>query len=193
MIFDEAHRVRRHFAGPGRYRATQAYDLAEELKDRVHGLLALTATPMQLHPFELYSLIELIEPGLYPSYEAYDRRRADLPVLNEAMKTLMGWPTLAPALRSAAFEQQPELFAELGFASLDALTGLDDPGVRTEAMESLTAKHPLSEVLMRNRKSQVGGFQPRKATRHLVESTAEEMDLYADVTEYLGTATTAPS
>ena len=52
---------------------TEAYRLADELKELVDGLLLLTATPMQLHPYDLWSLIELIEPGLYPTYETYER------------------------------------------------------------------------------------------------------------------------
>ncbi|MHB1593333.1 MAG: DEAD/DEAH box helicase [Streptosporangiaceae bacterium] len=67
VIFDEAHRVRRTGTGGGKSRSTLAYRLADELKEMVNGLLLLTATPMQVHPFELYSLIELVEPGLFPT------------------------------------------------------------------------------------------------------------------------------
>ncbi len=62
VIFDEAHRVRRSLQGE-EDADTQAYRLADELKELVNGLLLLTATPMQVHPFELYSLIELVSPG----------------------------------------------------------------------------------------------------------------------------------
>ena len=88
VVFDEAHHVRRRWEGPGRFRTTQAYRLADELKELVDGMLLLTATPMQLHPFELYSLVELVEPGLYPTYESYDSKRTDLPELNELMRDL---------------------------------------------------------------------------------------------------------
>ena len=64
VIFDEAHRVRRTCRGK-KVTGTQAYKLAVELKEVVNGLLLLTATPMQVHPYELYSLIELVEPGLF--------------------------------------------------------------------------------------------------------------------------------
>jgi SNF2 family DNA or RNA helicase len=64
IVFDEAHRVRRTRTGGRDARTTLAYRLAKDLKlkDQVHGLLLLTATPVQLHPYELYSLIELVEP-----------------------------------------------------------------------------------------------------------------------------------
>jgi hypothetical protein len=45
VIFDEAHRVRRSLQGATKTRTTQAYGLADELKELVNGLL-LTATPM---------------------------------------------------------------------------------------------------------------------------------------------------
>ncbi|MGH8911126.1 MAG: hypothetical protein ACRDVD_01335, partial [Acidimicrobiia bacterium] len=57
VIFDEAHHVRRRREGRNKVTVTQAYRLADDLKDQVDGLLLLTATPMQLDPFELYSLI----------------------------------------------------------------------------------------------------------------------------------------
>ena len=63
VIFDEAHRVRRTRPSSGDGHITRAYRLADELKDNVSGLLLLTATPIQLHAFELYSLIELVEPA----------------------------------------------------------------------------------------------------------------------------------
>jgi hypothetical protein len=73
---------------------TQAYRLADELMELLNGLLLLTATPMQLHPFELYSLIELVEPGLFPTFDAYNFRRGFLPRLNALMKALRGWNVL---------------------------------------------------------------------------------------------------
>jgi SNF2 family DNA or RNA helicase len=185
VIFDEAHRVRRRYEGPNRYRATQAYELADELKDEVHGLLALTATPMQLHPFEMYSLIELVEPGLFPAYEVYEHKRSDLPSLNDVMKALMDWPARTEDERLATFDDHRQLFEDLGFSRTDVVVRLEDQQVRDRAMEELTDKHPLTGVLMRNRKSQVGGFQPRKASRTPVQPSDEEMSLYLDVTDYL--------
>jgi hypothetical protein len=59
------------------------------LKDVAQGLLLLTATPLQLHRFELYSLIELIEPGLYSTFEHYEYASSSLPQLNSVMKDLL--------------------------------------------------------------------------------------------------------
>src|SRR5260370_13647296 len=69
IIFDEAHRVRRRKISAKKVHTTQAYRLADELKELTSGLLLLTATPMQLHSSELFSLIELVELGLFKAFE----------------------------------------------------------------------------------------------------------------------------
>lgn len=64
VIVDEAHHARRTYQGPNRSSPTNLYGLVDEISDpdlaRAQAMLLLTATPMQLHPFELYSLIELL-------------------------------------------------------------------------------------------------------------------------------------
>ena len=57
-------------------------------------MLFLTATPMQLHPFELYSLIELLDPTLFPSYEDFDHHRKELAGLNQTVDAVRRWPAL---------------------------------------------------------------------------------------------------
>jgi superfamily II DNA or RNA helicase len=184
VIFDEAHYVRRRFEGRSKLVTTLAYRLADELKELVDGLLLLTATPMQLHPMELYSLIELVEPGLYPSFEAYDRRRRDLPRLNDLMRALKGWRALTPAQREEALRKHAELLSEL-IGQGDPARALDDDQARERVMDKLVERHPLAGVLVRNRKAEVGGFTSRTASRVLVEPSAEELELYWDVTDYI--------
>jgi SNF2 family DNA or RNA helicase len=184
VIFDEAHYVRRRFEGRSKLVTTLAYRLADELKELVDGLLLLTATPMQLHPMELYSLIELVEPGLYPSFEAYDRRRRDLPRLNDLMRALKGWRALTPAQREEALREHAELLSEL-VGQGDPARALDDDQARERVMDKLVERHPLAGVLVRNRKAEVGGFTSRTASRVLVEPSAEELELYWDVTDYI--------
>src|SRR5207248_9836464 len=81
VIVDEAHHARRRFDdGPN-----LAYRLLEDLRDRVGGLLLLTATPMQLETYELYSMVELVEPGLFDDYWDFERARGEIAVINEQM------------------------------------------------------------------------------------------------------------
>ena len=81
VIVDEAHhaRVRRSAATargdaalPGRSDAGRLPDAFSK-----RAALFLTATPMQLDSGELYSLIELLDPALFPTEEHFDRAPAD--------------------------------------------------------------------------------------------------------------------
>lgn len=185
-IFDEAHRVRRHHRR-GSPEPTRAYELADELKDLVYGLLLLTATPMQLAPYELWSHIELIEPGLYPDYNEYEYLRRSLPSLNAAMGALQGWGALSPVDRAAFLRSDAaRTLSKLADVEIDDLAEqLDVEPSREELMDQLVEEHPLSRVLVRNRKVNVGGFTRRKATRIPVEISTAERDLYDAVTDYL--------
>ncbi|HEX5370131.1 MAG TPA: DEAD/DEAH box helicase, partial [Dehalococcoidia bacterium] len=115
VIFDEAHRVRRTRPSAGEGHTTQAYKLADELKESVSGLLLLTATPVQLHAYELYSLIELVEPGLYQSFEHFERERRLLRPLNDLMRTLQTWDALSPQDRHDARLQHQELLEKIQY------------------------------------------------------------------------------
>jgi superfamily II DNA or RNA helicase len=185
VIFDEAHRVRRSRQSASKTRVTLAYRLADELKELVNGLLLLTATPMQLDPFELYSLIELVEPGLFPGYSTYDSRRGFLPRLNALMKVLKGWQALSREDQLAAVGTHGKLLDELGIRPQDALRVLQDDQERDQLMDDLVTKHPLAAALIRNRKAEVGGFTPRQAATVPVELDPDELQLYEDVTGYL--------
>lgn len=183
VIFDEAHRVRRWLQGDRKEKTTQAYRLADDLKDLVAGLLLLTATPMQLHPYELYSLIELVEPGLYPSFDRYNRSRSDLPRLNDLMRSLKSWRVLSSDEQSDVIERHGHLLGDILGRSVRA-SELDDETL-TRAMDGLVDKHPLAGVMVRNRKAELGGFAGRKASRFLVPLVDDERRLYEDVANYL--------
>lgn len=183
VIFDEAHRVRRWRPGGSKVSTTKAYDLADELKELVEGFLLLSATPMQLDPYELYSLIELVEPGLYGDFRSYDQRRKMLPRLNELMRALRTWGSLSTdEQRRVVAEHGALLKSAGGESSVDALA---DARTRTRVMDALVEQHPLGGVMVRNRKSVLGNSAGRKAMRISVELSDEERDLYVDIAAYL--------
>jgi SNF2 family DNA or RNA helicase len=94
VILDEAHHARRRGAGSASEGGPNALlRLMRGLKDRTQGLVMLTATPMQVHPVEVFDLLSLL--GLpqewtqqaflrffdevlqdAPSHEAFDRLAA---------------------------------------------------------------------------------------------------------------------
>ena len=176
VIFDEAHKVRRSRPSANRVSTTLAYRLADELKESVSGFLLLTATPMQLHPFELYSLIELVEPGLFESFEKYEVRQRELPVLTELTRNLQEWETIDARERDRTRAGLRSIVP----GGLDS--NLESADGRETAMNCLT---PLARTLIRNRKTEVGGFTERRPALVAVALTAEETELYEDVSNYI--------
>lgn len=67
VVLDEAHHARRRGAGSAQEGGPNALlRLMRGLKDRTQGLVLLTATPMQVHPVEVYDLLNLL--GLPPEW-----------------------------------------------------------------------------------------------------------------------------
>jgi len=64
VLVDEAHHARRKdFLQIERYRPNRLLGLLNELRDKTRGLLLLTATPMQIHPVEVWDLLHLLGVG----------------------------------------------------------------------------------------------------------------------------------
>lgn len=184
VIFDEAHRVRRRLQGSSAV-TTRAYELADELKEVVDGLLLLTATPMQLSTFELWSLIELVEPGLYPDYGDYERYRRGLPRLNALMRELQQWGARSPGERRVVVQTHQGMLRSLLGQEQVTVEDLGSEDRRAAAIDRLVDQHPLTSVLVRNRKAEVGGFMPRTARRVPVMLAGDELALYEEVADYL--------
>jgi len=69
VILDEAHHARRKAAGsPTQGGPNALLRLMQRLKARTRGLVLLTATPMQVHPIEVWDLLNLL--GLPPEWDA---------------------------------------------------------------------------------------------------------------------------
>ena len=67
VVLDEAHHARRRAAGgPQEGGPNLLLRLMQGLKDRTQGLILLTATPMQVHPIEVWDLLNLL--GLPPEW-----------------------------------------------------------------------------------------------------------------------------
>ena len=68
VVLDEAHHARRRGAGSEKERGANALlKLMRTLKTRTKGLVLLTATPMQMHPIEVWDLMDLM--GLPPEWD----------------------------------------------------------------------------------------------------------------------------
>ncbi len=164
VIVDEAHHARRQRTG-NRVNMTNLFRLVAELTARPEfarrGVLFLTATPLQLQRHELFSLVEMLDPILFASESDFVQHVQGLSGLNRLVEDLK---------RDGA---TPDLIKQ-------TKAFLDEQTIQSQTMnvDQLTAKlleqHRLSEVLIRNRRSVLGGFQPRKAFRWEVEITEDE-------------------
>ncbi len=158
VIFDEAHHLRRRLEGGDRWSATELYRFASRLSQRTRGLLLLTATPMQLDPSELYSLVELLDPALFVNHAYFEEQRARNVALNATLNRLAEAERLdEQALEELTRDLAPLLGEDRGLLGEIGRSEL----ARDRVIERLAPRHLLSEVLIRNRKRLVGGFKRR--------------------------------
>ena len=164
IIVDEAHHARRQRSG-NRVTETNLFRLTAELTARPEfarrGVLFLTATPMQLQRHELFSLVEMLNPVLFASEADFVKHVQELGGLNKLVEDLTRDGSTHELIRRATIFLGDRI-AELQGADV------------SELVESLRGRHRLSEVLIRNRRSVLGGFLPRKAFRWEVTITKDE-------------------
>ena len=187
IVVDEAHHARRSLASSGHAQETNLYKLVEALSDpetsQSRGMLFLTATPMQLHPYELYALVELLDPTLFADYYDFDQHRGSVAPLNHLVEQLGRWESLGVKERGEWRAEAGDLARRIP-EQLGEIATLNLPADRDAAINILGQAHRLSQVLIRNRKSVVGGFMPRVAVVWPVQLTRQEREAYDAVTEY---------
>jgi hypothetical protein len=156
------------------------YRLLDALRDKVGGMLLLTATPMQLHDFELYSMVELVEPGLFNGYSDFVASRTEVAAINRAVATLRSSSTDADAIAECL-----ALLRSYGAPAELVEAASSNRAARELAAAWLARCHRLSLALVRNRKAEIGGFTRRIAHRIEVTPTDEELALEHDVQSYI--------
>jgi Helicase conserved C-terminal domain len=161
-------------------RANDGYHLLDALRDNVGGMLLLTATPMQLHEFELYSMVELVEPGLFNGYGDFSAAREEIAAINRAVASLHSERPTNESLEEA------RVLLDHYAAPTELSTGLNGRrSDRLAAAEWLSRCHRLAQALVRNRKAEIGGFTSRVAHRVEVEPSQTELKLQADLLDYI--------
>ena len=186
VVIDEAHHARRTWEGNAKYHETKLYKLAANLANpevsRPVGFLLLTATPMQLHRFELYSLIDLLDPTLFPDFEEFDTHCDRLRGLNQTVQDVRVWANLKGPQKERTRQRVAE-WLERSPEDVEAV--LATPEARDNAAQDLARQHRLSEVMIRNRKVVIGGFMPRVAAIWPVKMTHQEREAYEALTAYV--------
>lgn len=174
VIFDEAH----HLVSP------KAFEAAEAAADNSHGLLLLTATPLQLDPEEHFKLLSLVDPATPESYEEFRKRLKRQGDLSDRTRELLAAEGHAAVVKAASaiakMLPQDDILEE----KLDALRE-DEEGAREAFVTHLAEAYSISSRLIRNRRALVGGLAPRRLVRHDVTPSPAEKALRDAVRERL--------
>lgn len=154
LLVDEAHHLAwgEDFVSPG-------YALVEHLAARTPGLLLLTATPEQLGLGGHFARLRLLDPARYTDLAAFRAEaRGYL-----ALSPLAGRLAEGEALTTADMESLASLFPDdaEGLGSRLGRIAAGDAGARADLLADLVDRHGTGRVMVRNRRTAVGGF-PRR-------------------------------
>ncbi|MGC8761917.1 MAG: DEAD/DEAH box helicase [Bryobacteraceae bacterium] len=212
VLLDEAHHARRRGAGTEQEKGPNALlSLMRELARRCQSLLLLTATPMQVHPVEIWDLMDLL--GLPPMWAAEPH----------AFLKYYSWASGNPSpetldLLTAWFRECESYFKPLTEGEIAALTpGLSpikrtkviralrdtaqaprrmlDPESRRALLDVLKACSPLRWRMVRHTRELLRSYRragkldlpiaEREVKDIAVEMTPAESALYAQVEDYI--------
>ena len=212
IVLDEAHHARRRGAGERREgdRPNALLRLMRELEGRTRGLVLMTATPMQVHPVEVWDLLNLL--GLPPEWTADAfldffgsmEQESPSPAAMERMARLFqAAERRHGAMDAAAAEQLANLSRLRTRKVLRALRSdasiprrqLETPE-RAAALRVMRAWTPLRHLVSRHTRELLRRYfqagmlatpiAKRRVEDRFVRMTAAERDLYDAVEDYIG-------
>ena len=191
VIFDEAHHLRRYLinAMTGNYRETLNYELARNLSINSEGMLLLTATPLQLHSFELFSLIELIHPEIFENFSGFEHFRKNTPFINLLISNLNN----IDRLNNFELKNTIKLLKDLRYIDKkkeinQVLSQIKDYSFKLNLLKKIEEDHTLSKFLIRNRKKNVFSddlLNKRIVNTIMVYPTQQELEIYNEIRLYL--------
>ncbi|MFW5878454.1 MAG: DEAD/DEAH box helicase [Myxococcota bacterium] len=160
VIIDEAHHLR----------ARRAYQVAKALASSTWALLLLTATPMKLDPEEYHRLLSLIDPECAGPLGDLMERMARQEEISDSARRLMEGSSMAAARLAELFPGDPLLTQAAAESDGDASP------LRNDLLTHVAETYSLSDHLIRNRRTSVGGFTPRRLRRHTFSLPHEERE-----------------
>lgn len=215
LVIDEAHHARRRDFLQPQYRPNRLLTLLNELRDhhRYRALVLMTATPMQVHPLEVWDLLMTLGlSGRWAADEAnFLRFFAQLRLSYEEVDWDFVFDLLADALGAdhqldPAFEQA--LVGQHGPALASAIRELPWqpttrqstlralPPVAHESVKELARRHtPLRRYMFRSTRSLLRAYRARgllkenvphrQPTIWRIDFRKDEADLYDRIAEYI--------
>ncbi|MFX0176950.1 MAG: SNF2-related protein [Candidatus Hodarchaeota archaeon] len=191
VIFDEAHHLRRYLlnATTGNYRETLNYNLGRNLSKSTDSMLLLTATPLQLHSFELYSLIDLVQRESFDNFSDFEHFRKNMPFINLLVSNI----NQVEKLNNFEVKNTIKLLKSLGYIDkkregTQILEDLKKDSFKLNLLKNIEKDHTLSKFLIRNRKKNVISkefLNERIVKTIMVNPSKEEIEIYNEIRLYL--------
>ena len=210
VVLDEAHHARRRGAGSAQEGGPNALlGLMQGLKDRTQGLVLLTATPMQVHPVEVWDLLNLF--GLPPEWtdKAFLGFFDDIEQPNPSSEALERMARLFRSVErrygKVRTEDAQRLAGLSRFKSGKVLRALrNDASIPRRQLESterqaalrvMRAQTPLPKLISRHTRELLRRYfkagmlttpiADRKVNDRFIDMTPEERSLYDAVEDYI--------
>jgi ERCC4-related helicase len=210
IVLDEAHHARRKgVGGPKERGPNQLLRLMQALRTKTQGLLFLTATPMQVHPVEVWDLLNLLGlPSLWDAHEFLDF--FDKAAKGNPSHEDFEWLALRFREVERLFGETPREVASrcLGGGKLSAMKVLDalrddaqtprkqlSTERRRAALKVMQANTPVARLVARHTREllrryyEAGKIETPIPTRNVVDEFVEmstaERDLYDMVEDYI--------
>lgn len=185
VIVDEAH----HLRNP----ETNSHTLARFLCEVSEAVLFLSATPVHVGSRNLFTLLNLLRPDLFPDQAVFDEivepnrhittamrhirgrqprdawQREAAVALGNAVTTSWGRQVLAPDPRLTAWQQRLQTDAPVS------------NGDRVRCLRDLEEMHSLSHVMNRTRRRDIGRFTIREPRTVSVPFTLEQQRFYEEL------------
>jgi ATP-dependent helicase HepA len=188
VIVDEAH----HLRNPG----THSHDLARFLCDVSEAVLFLSATPVHLGSHNLYSLLNLLRPDLFPDETVFGETAEPNRHITQAMRHIRGrvprgtWQAEATtALGNATSTTWGQRVLGQDPRFTDWLHRLQESDVfsdtdRIRCLRDLEEVHPLAHVMNRTRRRDIGRFTVRDPQTVSVPFTPEQQRFYEALIQF---------
>jgi ATP-dependent helicase HepA len=187
-IFDEAHHLRNT--------KTNSNQLARFICDNTAAVLLLSATPVQLGSKNLFVLLNLIRPDLFPDEAVFNEMAAPNRELNQAMRHVRSRRPDATWQQDAA-----QALAHAGATSWGSRALVTDPrfhdwvqkltattpttdAERVRCLRDLEDLHTLAHVMNRTRRRDIGRFTIREPHTISVPFLPAQEEFYRELIQF---------
>lgn len=212
VVIDEAHHARRKSPGlGGERRPNRLLELLHRIKDRTQGLLLLTATPMQVHPVEVWDLLSLLglpqewhESAFLRFLEEVDHPSPShenmefLAAMFRATEKSYGMATETDARRAGATSglQAKRILSALRDSAAIPRRQMD-AATRVVALRLMRSQSPISRLISRHTRDLLRRYHKagkmktpiadREVEDRFVQLSVDEARIYEAVEDYIST------